>query len=152
MIRRYGDDDNKEGKNEEPDMLMQKMLKTRTILLSGEINKALAEKVVKQLLLLEADGDDPIKVFIDSPGGDADAASGGSESKATAPGARKAARWQTKATEKAFADQLALNLGPVGSCSSTVYNDGGGVHESGMEAGRVGCGAGHGRMCEPGCS
>jgi ATP-dependent Clp protease protease subunit len=73
MIRRYGEDDNKEGKSEEPDMLMQKMLKTRTILLSGEVNKALAEKVVKQLLLLEADGDDPIKVFIDSPGGDADA-------------------------------------------------------------------------------
>ncbi|MBB6479467.1 ATP-dependent Clp protease proteolytic subunit [Spirochaeta isovalerica] len=74
MIRRYGDDDNKEGKNDEqPDMLMQKMLKTRTILLSGEVNKALAEKVVRQLLLLEADGDDPIKVFIDSPGGDADA-------------------------------------------------------------------------------
>lgn len=73
MIRRYGEDDNKEGKSEEPDMLMQKMLKTRTILLSGEVNKALAEKVVKQLLLLEADGNDPIKVFIDSPGGDADA-------------------------------------------------------------------------------
>ena len=28
---------------------------------------------IKQMLILEADGDDPIKVFIDSPGGDADA-------------------------------------------------------------------------------
>ena len=73
MTRRFADDDKKEEKVDEPDMLMQKMLKTRTILLSGEINKALAEKVIKQLLLLEADGDDPIKVFIDSPGGDADA-------------------------------------------------------------------------------
>ncbi len=73
MTRRFSEEDKKEEKVEEPDMLMQKMLKTRTILLSGEINKALAEKVIKQLLLLEADGDDPIKVFIDSPGGDADA-------------------------------------------------------------------------------
>ena len=52
---------------------MEKMLRTRTILLSGEINKPLAERVVRQLLLLEDSGDDSIKVFIDSPGGDADA-------------------------------------------------------------------------------
>ncbi len=73
MTRRFSEEDKKEVKVEEQDMLMQKMLKTRTILLSGEINKALAEKVIKQLLLLEADGDEPIKVFIDSPGGDEDA-------------------------------------------------------------------------------
>lgn len=55
------------------EQFMQKMLKTRTVLLSGEINKNLAERVVRQLLLLEDAGDDPIRVFIDSPGGDADA-------------------------------------------------------------------------------
>ncbi len=55
------------------DGLQVKLLKTRTILLSGEINKDLAEKTVKQMLLMEAENDDPIKVFIDSPGGDADA-------------------------------------------------------------------------------
>jgi len=60
-------------KNEGPDPFVQKMLKTRTILLSGEIDKALAERTVRQLLLLEDMGDDPIKIFIDSPGGDADA-------------------------------------------------------------------------------
>lgn len=62
-----------ENANAETENLSLKMLKTRTLLLSGEINKELAEKVIKQLLLLEADGDDPIKMFIDSPGGDADA-------------------------------------------------------------------------------
>ena len=70
------DQDQSEDNNESEgrgDSLMHKMLETRTILLSGEINKPLAERVVKQLLLLEAQGDDPIKVFIDSPGGDADA-------------------------------------------------------------------------------
>uniref|UniRef100_A0A7C3I4A4 ATP-dependent Clp protease proteolytic subunit n=1 Tax=Gracilinema caldarium TaxID=215591 RepID=A0A7C3I4A4_9SPIR len=56
-----------------PDPLVGKMLKTRTILLSGEINKDLAERTIRQLLLLEDMGDEPIKIFIDSPGGDADA-------------------------------------------------------------------------------
>jgi ATP-dependent Clp protease protease subunit len=55
------------------DPLSGKFLKTRQILLSGEINKALAEKIIRQLLVLEADSNDPIKMFIDSPGGDADA-------------------------------------------------------------------------------
>ncbi|MBR4437245.1 MAG: ATP-dependent Clp protease proteolytic subunit [Spirochaetales bacterium] len=50
------------------------LLKTRSILVSGEIDKKMAEKVVSQLLLLEAENDDPIKVFIDSPGGDVDSA------------------------------------------------------------------------------
>ncbi|MDR1507029.1 MAG: ATP-dependent Clp protease proteolytic subunit [Treponema sp.] len=55
------------------DPLIAKMLKTRTILLSGEIKKDLAERTIRQLLLLEDENDDPIRVFIDSPGGDADA-------------------------------------------------------------------------------
>lgn len=50
------------------------LLKTRSILISGEIDKKMAEKVVSQLLMLEAENDDPIKVFIDSPGGDVDSA------------------------------------------------------------------------------
>ena len=35
--------------------------------------KELAEKIARQLLILEADSSDPIRLFIDSPGGDADA-------------------------------------------------------------------------------
>ncbi|MCL2720668.1 MAG: ATP-dependent Clp protease proteolytic subunit [Treponema sp.] len=68
------DDDSRE--NDKPaqiDPLATRMLKTRTILLSGEINKELAEKTIRQLLLLEDMSDDPIRIFIDSPGGDADA-------------------------------------------------------------------------------
>ena len=67
------DDDGEEIKKTEPDHLLAKMLKTRTILLSGEINKDLAEKTIRQLLLMEDMGNDPIRIFIDSPGGDADA-------------------------------------------------------------------------------
>ena len=63
----------KESRESPVDLLAGKMLKTRTILLSGEIKKELAEKTIRQLLLMEAAGNDPIRIFIDSPGGDADA-------------------------------------------------------------------------------
>ncbi|HBG35857.1 MAG TPA: ATP-dependent Clp protease proteolytic subunit [Treponemataceae bacterium] len=53
--------------------LQAKFLKTRQILLTGEVNKNLSEKIVRQLLILEADSDKPIYLFIDSPGGDVDA-------------------------------------------------------------------------------
>ena len=57
-----------------PDPLTEKFLKTRQILLSGEINKELAEKIVRQLLVLEADDSEKtIYMYIDSPGGDVDA-------------------------------------------------------------------------------
>ena len=73
---RYEDEEEEEKKEETkapgPDA-SEKFLKTRTILLSGEVNKALAERVIRQLLLLEAESSDPIKVMIDSPGGDVNA-------------------------------------------------------------------------------
>ena len=56
------------------DQLMQKFLNTRQIILSGEVNKELAEKAIRQLLILESDSaSKPIYVYIDSPGGDVDA-------------------------------------------------------------------------------
>ena len=54
-------------------MLFNRMMKSRTVMVSGEINKQLAEKVIRSLILLEEESPDPIKVYIDSPGGDADA-------------------------------------------------------------------------------
>jgi len=52
------------------EMLQERFLKTRTILLTGEVDKDLSEKVIKNLLLLESISDEPITVLIDSPGGD----------------------------------------------------------------------------------
>ena len=61
-------------KQEQPrDGLYEKLLKTRSILLSGEINKDSADRFIKDLLILEAESNDPVKVFINSPGGDVDA-------------------------------------------------------------------------------
>ncbi|MCR5606239.1 MAG: ATP-dependent Clp protease proteolytic subunit [Treponema sp.] len=67
------EDDEKEKKDKGPDPLAEKFLKTRQILLSGEINKELAEKIVRDLLMMEADNDKPIRMYIDSPGGDVEA-------------------------------------------------------------------------------
>jgi ATP-dependent Clp protease protease subunit len=67
------EDEEEEPKTPGADPLLSRMLKTRTILLSGEIKKDLAERAIRQLLLLEDMGDGPIRIFFDSPGGDADA-------------------------------------------------------------------------------
>lgn len=66
------DDEKSEEKRENP-ALLDRMIKTRAVLITGEINKELAERVVRQLFILEQESDEPIRVFIDSPGGDADA-------------------------------------------------------------------------------
>jgi ATP-dependent Clp protease protease subunit len=68
------EENQEEEKKREPDFgLFERSLKTRNVLLSGEVNKTLAERVIRQLILLEAENEEPIRVFIDSPGGDADA-------------------------------------------------------------------------------
>ena len=73
LIDEDDDEEQEKDKSSIIDPLAGRMLKTRTILLSGEINKELAEKTIRQLLLLEDTNSEPIRIFIDSPGGDADA-------------------------------------------------------------------------------
>jgi ATP-dependent Clp protease protease subunit len=74
LLQEEEPENQEEEKRKEPEFgLMERILKTRNILLSGEINKTLAERVIRQLILLEAESEEPIRVFIDTPGGDADA-------------------------------------------------------------------------------
>ena len=63
-----------EEKTEHPqqDALAEKFLKTRQVILSGAVSHETVEKAIKQLLLLEADSDKPIYLYIDSPGGSID--------------------------------------------------------------------------------
>jgi ATP-dependent Clp protease, protease subunit len=51
------------------DSLEEKLLKLRTCIISGEITQKLAEKIMRQLLLMAADSDAPIRLFINSQGG-----------------------------------------------------------------------------------
>lgn len=53
--------------------ILRGLLKARTIVLSGDIDKKLAEKITSYLLVLDNESNEPIRLFIDSPGGDADA-------------------------------------------------------------------------------
>ena len=50
-----------------------RLLKQRTVMLAGEINRTSVQRTISQLLLLsEESPNKPIKLFINSPGGDAD--------------------------------------------------------------------------------
>ena len=51
--------------------LSKQLLETRAIVLSGSVDSKIADKVIKQALLLEKlDAESEIKIFINSPGGD----------------------------------------------------------------------------------
>lgn len=54
----------------EPGLLLQRaLLKSRTVLIFGEITTLLAQTVCVQLLALAEHGDEPIRIVIHSPGG-----------------------------------------------------------------------------------
>ena len=51
------------------DPIRERLFKSRTLIISGEVNQKLASSVMAQLLALAADSDDPITIFINSQGG-----------------------------------------------------------------------------------
>lgn len=59
-------EDNRE---ERPKPWQEKLLETRTILIYGQIDQEMAQKVTERLLVLAADSDEDIKIFINSQGG-----------------------------------------------------------------------------------
>ncbi len=55
-------------KDEQDNASVEKLLfKSRTVLITGEINDKLAREATSRLLALAEDNDDPINVFISSP-------------------------------------------------------------------------------------
>jgi ATP-dependent Clp protease protease subunit len=50
----------------------RRMLRSRRVMLSGPIEDATATSICSQLLVLEAEGDDPIGLYVNSPGGSVD--------------------------------------------------------------------------------
>lgn len=68
----YFSDDKKKEEDGKSEGMMGKILQARTILVNGQVDQELAEKVMSQLLILEAENNDPIKVIITSPGGHVD--------------------------------------------------------------------------------
>ncbi|WP_235829965.1 ATP-dependent Clp protease proteolytic subunit [Clostridium mediterraneense] len=66
-------DEKQEKEKEASALVLEKLLNSRSIIISGEINQALAEKVSTQLLILQEMSDEPIKLFINSQGGHVEA-------------------------------------------------------------------------------
>ena len=52
--------------------LSDKLLKTSCVMISGEINKDLSDDFAQRMLVLDSESQDPITVYINSPGGDVD--------------------------------------------------------------------------------
>lgn len=52
-----------------PDPLAERLMRARTIIISGEINQKLAAGIMAQLLALSVESDDPITIYLNSQGG-----------------------------------------------------------------------------------
>ena len=72
-MRRLDDENEEEPKSPppepQPSPIQQALFKSRTVLIFGEIDMKLAERVCAQLLAYSADGEDDIRVIVNSPGG-----------------------------------------------------------------------------------
>lgn len=55
------------------DLLGERLLRARTIVISGEITQTLAAGITSQLLALSAESDDPVTIYINSQGGHVEA-------------------------------------------------------------------------------
>lgn len=72
----FNDGEKKEKNSEAKSSLSERILETRQIILSGEINEETTANTIMQLLLLESESDKPIYIYIDSPGGSIDSGFG----------------------------------------------------------------------------
>lgn len=72
-MRRLDEDDENEPKSPQPDPqptpIQQALFKSRTVLIFGEIDMKLAERVSAQLLAYATESSDDIRVVVNSPGG-----------------------------------------------------------------------------------
>ncbi len=55
------------------DPIVERLLRVRTLVISGEINQRVASDVTAQLIALSAENDQPITIFVNSPGGHVEA-------------------------------------------------------------------------------
>jgi ATP-dependent Clp protease protease subunit len=72
-LRNFDEDDDKEEKTPAPEPqsspVAQALFKSRTVLIFGDVDMKLAERVSAQLLAYAAEGDGDIRVIVNSPGG-----------------------------------------------------------------------------------
>ena len=76
QVNRLNDEDEEEKKEEQPQRESQATLdllkKERTIFISEEVSPKLTQRLSSQLLWLDSLSEDPIKIYVNTPGGSAD--------------------------------------------------------------------------------
>jgi ATP-dependent Clp protease protease subunit len=68
----FHDDDNEKAEVKPAaitETLRERLFKSRTLIISGEVNQALAAQVISQLLAMDVDSSKPITIYINSQGG-----------------------------------------------------------------------------------
>jgi len=69
MFETPEEEETKQGEEQPKVNYQEKMMETRTVLIFGEIDQKMAERVTQQLILLSALSQDDIKIIINSQGG-----------------------------------------------------------------------------------
>ena len=73
-VTRLDDEDEEKKSDGTPGPILKHLLESRTVLLTGPVTDELSQKILAQLLVLDAqDAEKPIRVYINSPGGSVDA-------------------------------------------------------------------------------
>ena len=67
-----GEDEKEQKAPKTPAVAMDLLKKERTIIISEEVSPKLTQRVMSSLLWLDSQSDDPIKLYINTPGGSAD--------------------------------------------------------------------------------
>jgi ATP-dependent Clp protease protease subunit len=70
--KRDGKDKDKDEKDPRQEAVASRLLKIRTVIVNGQIDESMAEKVMAQLLVLDGESHDPVRVVINSQGGHVD--------------------------------------------------------------------------------
>jgi ATP-dependent Clp protease protease subunit len=66
------DDKDKNGKDPRQEAVASRLLKIRTVIINGQVDESMAEKAMAQLLVLDGESHDPVRVVVISQGGHVD--------------------------------------------------------------------------------
>lgn len=61
-----------DGRSPQVEAIGARLLKSRTVMVAGQVDQEMAERVMAQLLVLDSESEDPIRVMITSQGGHVD--------------------------------------------------------------------------------
>ncbi len=69
---RYSEECDESARGRQSDAIVQRLLKARTVMIAGDVDQDMAEEVISQLLVLDSESHDPIRIIVTSNGGHVD--------------------------------------------------------------------------------